>query len=391
MKVEKVIIFTDESFPNGMAATNRIIGYCKGFLENNIGVEVVCLRRTETKDKMNNTEVSGSYQDINFKYLSSSTIKKSSFLQKRVDLILINIKLLLFGFGNINSKTISLYYSSHTIPALILWFVHKLKSGVILKEESEHPDVYLNGKNRLSKILFQKMHYKLFDVYLLMTKNLITYFKTFSKTPALHVPMTVDLKRFDPDLRNHDENIHKILYTGQLDDSKDGVDLLLKAFSEVYKSHNNYRLHLFGPTKSEESLQEYKNMVKDLGIDEVVFFEGLVTRNVITEKVLNANILVLPRPDSLQAQNGFPTKLGEYLASGNPTLVTSVGELPDYLTDGKSTFMAIPGDIVSLEKKLYEIIENYDFAKKVGLNGRKVAELNFNNINQAKSIINYFK
>ena len=31
-------------------------------------------------------------------------------------------------------------------------------------------------------------------------------------------------------------------------------------------------------------------------------------------------------------KHGFPTKLGEYLASGNHTLVTSVCEIPDYLT-----------------------------------------------------------
>jgi len=97
--------------------------------------------------------------------------------------------------------------------------------------------------------------------------------------------------------------------------------------------------------------------------------------------------LVLPRPDSLQAQHGFPTKLGEYLATGNPTLVTSVGEIPDYLTDNLNCYMAVPGNVESLKNKLLEIIENYQKAKKVGLQGRKTAEIYFNNIEQTKKII----
>jgi len=138
-------------------------------------------------------------------------------------------------------------------------------------------------------------------------------------------------------------------------------------------------------------MQKYYDMVENLGITKYVHFEGLVAREVITEKVLNARLLVLPRPDSLQAQNGFPTKLGEYLASENPTLVTSVGEIPDYLTDGKNSFIATPGDIVSLEEKLLEIVENYNVAIEVGKNGRKAAETYFNNINQTKNILNFFK
>jgi len=391
MKVEKIIIFTDESFPNGMAATNRIISYVKGFLYHDVNTEVICLRSTESKNNIKNRDTKGAYDGMKYNYLSNSTIKPNSFFLRRLRNFHSNLLLFFYSLKNINNSTVSIYYSSHTIPAIILWVVNKIKGGKLLKEESEHPEVYLNGKGLVSKFLFKNIQYKLFNVHLLMTKNLISYFKSISKIPALHVPMTVDLKRFDPKLRKHHPTINKILYTGQLDDNKDGVDILLNAFSIIVKKHSSYQLYLYGPAKSEESMQKYHDMVEEFGITKHVHFEGLVTREVITEKVLNARILVLPRPDSLQAQNGFPTKLGEYLASGNPTLVTSVGEIPDYLIDGENTFMAKPGDIQSLENKLLEIIENYDVAKLVGKNGRKAAETYFNNINQTKSIINFFK
>jgi len=391
MKVEKVIIFTDGSFPNGMAVTNRTISYGKGFNHNGVTAEVICLRREETKDNIKNTEVKGVFEGIKFKYLTSSTIKSRYFILRRIQNFNTYIYLFLFSLKKLNNSTISIYYSDHTVPAIILWLVIKIKGGKLLKEESEHPSVYFEGKNLVAKFLLKNVHYKLFDAYLLMTKNLISYFNSVSKTPVIHVPMTVDLNRFDPNLKNHHKTINKILYTGQLDDYKDGVDILLKAFASIVKNHRDYHLYLYGSANSDQKLQEYHKMVKRLGIDEFVHFEGLVNREVITEKVLNAKILVLPRPDSIQAQNGFPTKLGEYLASGNPTLVTSVGEIPNYLTDRENTFMATPGDVKSLENKLFEIIEDYEFAKEVGLKGRKTAEIHFNNIHQTKSIINYFE
>ncbi len=52
-------------------------------------------------------------------------------------------------------------------------------------------------------------------------------------------------------------------------------------------------------------------------------------------------------PDSKQAQGGFPTKLGEYLATGNPVCATTVGEIPDYLVDGESVYFAVPGSVDS--------------------------------------------
>ncbi len=138
-------------------------------------------------------------------------------------------------------------------------------------------------------------------------------------------------------------------------------------------------------------MNKYFELVNKLKISHLVQFKGRVSREVITEKLLNAKILVLPRPDSLQAQNGFPTKLGEYLATGNPTLVTSVGEIPDYLTDNLDSYIAKPGDVLSLKNKFLEIIENYPKAKKVGLRGRKIAEEHFNNINQTKTIIKFIE
>ncbi len=206
--------------------------------------------------------------------------------------------------------------------------------------------------------------------------------------------MTVELDRFDNNLKNNNDYLNYIVFTGCIDDKKEGVDILIKAFAEIVKKYNSYRLHLYGSTiyrdgstESEEILKNYYRLVEQLGISNFVDFKGRVNREVITNKILEAKMLVLPRPDSLQAKHGFSTKLGEYLATGNPTLVTSVGEIPDYLTDNLDCYMAVPGNVESLKNKILEIIEDYPKAKKVGSRGRKIAEIHFNNMNQTKKII----
>ncbi len=79
MKVNKIIIFTDESFPYGMAATNRIISYGKGFVGNGKKTEVICLRRTENADNIRNYKRNGYFENIKFTYLSKSTVKSKIF------------------------------------------------------------------------------------------------------------------------------------------------------------------------------------------------------------------------------------------------------------------------------------------------------------------------
>jgi glycosyltransferase involved in cell wall biosynthesis len=110
------------------------------------------------------------------------------------------------------------------------------------------------------------------------------------------------------------------------------------------------------------------------------------SRDAIPSIIGNADLLVLPRPDSKQAQGGFPTKLGEYLATGNPVCATSVGEIPDYLTDNESVFFAQPGSVESFAEAMRRALSDPENAKRVGLNGKKVAQKEFNKDIQAKKL-----
>ena len=113
---------------------------------------------------------------------------------------------------------------------------------------------------------------------------------------------------------------------------------------------------------------------------------GFVNPEKIPDNLYQSRLLVLSRPESKQAQGGFPTKLGEYLATGVPVAVTRVGEIPNYLIDGQNAFLAEPGDIESFADAMKRALVDKKVSRKVGLAGREIAIRCFSHSIQGRMI-----
>lgn len=234
---------------------------------------------------------------------------------------------------------------------------------------------------------FNEVAINCYDSIVLMTRTLIKHFKNnYPNCPyLLHLPMTVDLDRFKEKETSLKEFLKPyIVFIGAMDDSKEGISILINAFNIIKNEFSDYKLYLLGPWNYDTP--SHIELIKELKLTDKVHWLGEYKRDQIPNILLNANLVVLPRPDSKQAQGGFPTKLGEYLATGNPVCATSVGEIPDYLVDGESVFFANPGSAVSFADAMRRALNNLDKAKSIGSNGRKVAEIHFNKDVQAKKL-----
>lgn len=284
----------------------------------------------------------------------------------------------------------------------VLSLYQKVKSHIVGRtfiELNEYNDIYKEetGGNILQRRRGKKSS-QLFletieniDLFGVMTKTLITYYKTMAKPEAkfMHLPMTVDLSRFADVATTNDYKKPYIAFTGTMTNQKDGVDVLIKAFAKIADKYPAYHLYMAGFWHYDVPMQE--QLIAELGLKERIHYIGTLSRDQIPSFVCNATILALSRPDSHQAQGGFPTKLGEYLATGNPVCVTKVGEIPDYLEDNVSAFIAKPGDVDSFADAMDRALKDLANAKNVGLNGRKVAEQNFDSNLQAKRLSELLK
>ena len=178
-----------------------------------------------------------------------------------------------------------------------------------------------------------------------------------------------------------------IAYCGTATNTKDGVDELIKAFAITVSQHPEYKLYIIGSTPSKKQHFGNLELAKSLGIESKVVFTGIVPSSEIPQMLKNASILALDRPNNLQAQYGFPTKLGEYLLTANPVVITSVGNIPLFLKDMESALIVEPQNPHAFSKKINWAIEHPKEAQIIGSNGKRIAEKFFNPIIETKKII----
>ena len=260
--------------------------------------------------------------------------------------------------------------------------IHRFKKGRLIHK--------LEGEKRAN--YFIRKGYYAYDGIALMTKTLMKQFMEFPQPGPmlLHLPMTVDFGRFKG-FRNTCIDFDKpyIAFIGVMDDQKEGINILIQAFAQVADEFPMCKLYLVGSWNYDTPA--HLRLISELKLNDRVFWKGEYPRDDIPSILVNACLLVLPRPNSKQAQGGFPTKLGEYLATGNPVCATRVGEIPNYLVDGESVFFAEPDSVKSLASSIRRALSNPKTAIHVGLNGRKVAEKFFNKDKQALALNDFFK
>ena len=396
-----LIILTTESFPYGLAGTNRILSYSKGIVELGHTVSVICLRPTEKISRgIRNKEIRGYYNGIAYEYAPQTTVWPESG-KKRMYKFWLIVKGLAYSYKILKKKQNKqkidavLLYSNNTISIIYFYIITRLLAVPYIQEKSEYPFILRKSKNVFLKKLagFYINHiYKCFDAMIIETKTLMDFYKPKLREEAkvLIVPMTVEPERFIG-IKKETGKPNLITYCGNLREA-DGISILIRSFKILLKNHNNVKLQLIGNINNNPDYIKYKEIIRSLDIpDGKVLFTGRIDREQVPKYLINSTILVLASPKSMRSTGSLPSKLGEYLATGNPVVITKVGEIPDYLVDGESAFLAEPGNAEMFAKKLELALDNPELAQKIGKKGQKVAFDHFNYKSQAKRIINFIE
>ena len=192
---------------------------------------------------------------------------------------------------------------------------------------------------------------KFFDGAICISDVLVEFWRTHGRkgVPILKLPMTVDVEAIENIRPSPCGGSPYICYAGGMTEEKDGVETLKKAYAIVKRQHPQMELKL----------------LHDLPHDEAV------------SVMKGAACLVLARPDSLQARAGFPTKLGEYLATGRPVVVTRTGEIDRFLVNGESAYLAEPGNVDDIARQINSVFADTDKLARIGVSGRDVARREF--------------
>lgn len=166
----------------------------------------------------------------------------------------------------------------------------------------------------------------------------------------------------------------KIIITTSRLVSKNGVDILIEAISELKKEglSGDIQCQILGSGPDEEKL---KDLARILKLSNEVVFLGHIDPEVIYAYLANADIFVRP-----SRSEGLGSSFLEAMGAGLPVIGTRVGGIPDFLKDpadvgeDKATgLFAKVNDPKDLADKIRTLINDENLAQTIALNGKNLA------------------
>jgi glycosyltransferase involved in cell wall biosynthesis len=371
-------------FPNGTAPTSRVTGYARGLKAGGAEVLVLCLGTSEPSppEAAVNTEVGGVVHGIPFEYTCGSTIRSTKFWSRRWSRVhgLVGAARRIRRQRSAGPVEAVLLYSKSSLDAAVLHFVSRWVGAVYIVELCELPFPTLRGVvlGRVRRDIYNRTFFRWFDAAIVISDRLRQHIAAFGtpETAVLKVPVMVDTDEFRP-MPEAVESPPVITYCGLLNEEKDGVAALMRAFARVVADLPQLHLRLIGDTYHGTRIPEFRTVAERLGIADKVSFVGSVARSEVPAFLARASVLVLARPRSPQAEAGMPTKVAEYLASGVPTVLTRTGEIGTFLESGVSAYLVPPDDVPALATALRHVLLHSAEAANVGRRGREVAVQSF--------------
>jgi glycosyltransferase involved in cell wall biosynthesis len=153
----------------------------------------------------------------------------------------------------------------------------------------------------------------------------------------------------------------RVLFVGNLSERKGVSDLLHALTRPILREGPPLEVTLAGGG----DLATYQAKAQELGIGDLVRFEGWVDQNGVAHLMARADVLVLPSYDE-----GLPLVILEALANGVAVVCTPVGEIPSVLTDGVNACFVNPGDVDGIASALHRVMSKPALAATLGCNGR---------------------
>jgi glycosyltransferase involved in cell wall biosynthesis len=367
-------------FPNGMAPTGRVTAYTHGLIQVGSRVWVLCLGTSEMPEiGVQNTEIRGTEGGVDFEYTCGTPLRGETFFKRRW----LGFKGPLVAAWRVLSRSYKekiealVLYPDTLLTAILFWLVARLCGAVYLLEKSERPFLQAEHSQvwNLYGFFYTRSIFKLFDGVIVISEFLERYMQRCIRSGAktLRIPILVDPAKFVGFYERPLPRARYVTYCGTLNEGKDGVLTLMRAFALIKDEFADVSLCLVGDSYTKSQVPAFRQHAEELGIAQRVVFTGNVSRDRLPLYLCQASVLALARPSSLQAEAGFPSKLGEYLATGKPVVVTRTGEIEDYLKDGDSAYLTPPDDAHAFAQRLRHVLSHPEEAFAVGQKGRLVA------------------
>ncbi len=373
----RIAWFANIDFQEGNAANSRIRALANGLKENGNQVFLFFLSPTIFNSNRINKKNKGFFDGIYFNYLSG-TVLRSPYLIIRFLTYLKSIfcSSLLLIKKRKHFDVIFLYSPRFLFFGHIYFLAKLLRIPLILEkteleQESKTDKLwhrFITLTDRFDAYIFK---YVCSHLIVISDKLKEHYIRFLPVSKITLIPIIVDLKRFEN--LNGNPPSYTVGYLGSFG-AKDGVHGIIKGFKDAIEYVPNLKLKLIGfnPYKKEIKSELLKHRLNGQ-----VHKTGQITYEQVPHYLSKCDLLVMNRTNHPFSHYGFPTKLGEYLATGIPTICTRVGDIEKYLEHETNSYLIEPDNTAQLTEAIVERYKNYDIFNAMGKSGRLVAQSEF--------------
>lgn len=170
-----------------------------------------------------------------------------------------------------------------------------------------------------------------------------------------------------------------VFFVGRAE-TRNGIDVLIKAFVRAIKAFKNMRLIIAGDGPF---LQYYKDMVPAENKDDIHFVGRIYKERPAYYNT--ADIHVFPAEIAT-----FSITVLEGMAAGKPVITTDMKSFKEILEDGKEGFLVKYGDSDAMAKTILDLANNKELRESVGLAARK-RSMNYSWEKVTERVINFYK
>jgi colanic acid/amylovoran biosynthesis glycosyltransferase len=201
--------------------------------------------------------------------------------------------------------------------------------------------------------------------------------------------MGVDCGAIDFSPVDLEDGAVRILSVARLTEKK-GIEYALRAIGQV-NGELNVQIE-YTVVGDGERRAELEDLAYDLGIKSFVHFAGWKSKAEVLNLLGDAHLFLAPSVTAASGdQEGIPVAIMEAMARGLPVISTQHSGIPELVDDGNSGILVPERDVEALASALASLIQAPNRLARMGREGRRIAEEEFNIDKLNEQLVGYYE
>jgi len=266
-----------------------------------------------------------------------------------------------------------------TYPALAAWGIRRL-AGIPYSITAHAHDIFLPNPLLAEKILGSEFTVTISGFNRDVIASLCGPVAA-AKVRVIHCGIPL---RLYPQRPSPPEGAARIISVGRMVDYK-GFITLLGAVARLRGAGRDLRCDIVGdgPMRAEVEAE-----VGRLGLGGAVRLLGSRTQGEVRDLLRGATACVLASERGRDGQmDGIPVVLMEAMAMGVPSVATRISGIPEIIEDGRTGFLAAPGDPASLAAAVARLLDDPGMVRRVTSSARAKIEEEFDIERSASALL----